>query len=69
MGKNRAAVSLGKRRAALADPGEMAEIGKIGGLSGGRARAKKLTKAQRREIAQKAAQARWGKRKKPKTTN
>ena len=31
--------------------------------SGGEARAKKLTKAQRKEIAQKAAKARWAKKK------
>lgn len=42
-GKDPAAVSLGRR----------------GGLRGGKARAAKLTPEQRREIAQKAAQARW----------
>ncbi len=34
--------------------------GKIGGPKGGRARAKKLSAERRREIARKAAQARWG---------
>ena len=34
-------------------------LGRLGGLKGGPARAKKLTKKQRREIAQKAAKARW----------
>jgi hypothetical protein len=34
--------------------------GKLGGLKGGVARAKKLTAAQRKEIAVKAARARWG---------
>lgn len=63
MAKNKAAVSLGKRRAALAQPGEMSELGKVGGQRGGKARAKKLTAAQRKEIAQKAALARWGKTK------
>lgn len=43
-GKDPAAVSLGRR----------------GGLKGGKARAAKLTPAQRSEIAKKAAQARWG---------
>lgn len=41
--KNRAAVELGRR----------------GGLRGGLARAEKLTKQQRSEIARKAAQSRW----------
>jgi len=35
--------------------------GKIGGPKGGRARAKKLSAERRREIARKAAQARWAK--------
>lgn len=33
--------------------------GRVGGLKGGRARADKLTPAERSEIARKAAQARW----------
>jgi hypothetical protein len=45
-GKNPAAVSLGR----------------LGGLKGGKARAKKLSKEQRSEIAKRAAQARWKKR-------
>lgn len=44
-GKDPAAVSLGRR----------------GGLKGGRARAAKLTREERSEIARKAAVARWGK--------
>ena len=35
----------------------------MGGLVGGKARASKLTKAQRSEIAKKAAEARWKKAK------
>lgn len=35
------------------------ELGRLGGLKGGKARAKKLTKEQRSEIAKKAAKARW----------
>jgi len=35
-------------------------LGRMGGKKGGPARAKKLTPEQRREIAKKAAQARWG---------
>lgn len=38
-----------------------AELGRRGGLKGGRARSEKLTPAQRRESAQKAARVRWGK--------
>ncbi len=34
-------------------------LGKLGGLKGGKARFDKLTPQQRREIAQRAAQARW----------
>jgi len=37
-------------------------LGRLGGLKGGKARFEKLTPEQRKEIAQKAAQARWGKR-------
>ncbi len=33
--------------------------GRVGGLKGGRARAEKLTPAERSEIARKAAAARW----------
>jgi hypothetical protein len=43
--KNRAAVALGRK----------------GGLKGGRVRAERLTAEQRKEIAQRAARARWRK--------
>ena len=36
-------------------------LGRLGGLKGGKSRASKLTPEQRKEIAQKAARARWGK--------
>jgi hypothetical protein len=36
-------------------------LGKLGGMKGGRARAAKLTPEARKEIAQRAAKARWGK--------
>lgn len=39
-------------------------LGRLGGLKGGKARAQKLTVEQRRESAVKAAQVRWGRRKK-----
>lgn len=35
------------------------ELGRRGGLKGGKARAEKLSAKQRREIAKKAARARW----------
>ena len=34
-------------------------LGRLGGLKGGKARASKLTPEQRKEIAKKAAEARW----------
>jgi ABC-type phosphate/phosphonate transport system ATPase subunit len=37
-------------------------LGKLGGSKGGKARAEKLTKEQRVEIARKAAKARWDKK-------
>jgi hypothetical protein len=40
-------------------------LGRLGGLKGGRARAEALTPHRRREIARRAAQARW---KRPKST-
>lgn len=35
------------------------ELGRLGGLKGGKARAAKLSKKRRQEIAKKAAAARW----------
>ena len=37
-------------------------LGRLGGLKGGKARAEKLSPEQRKEIAKKAAQTRWGAR-------
>lgn len=37
------------------------ELGRLGGLKGGKARAEKMTPEQRKDIAAKAAKARWGK--------
>jgi hypothetical protein len=37
-------------------------LGRLGGLKGGKARAAKLTAKKRKEIAKKAAQARWKKK-------
>jgi hypothetical protein len=41
------------------------ELGRLGGLKGGKARAEKLTPKERQLIALKAAKARWDKRPKP----
>ena len=38
------------------------QLGRLGGLKGGPARARKLTQQQRAEIARKAALSRWAKR-------
>ena len=46
--------SEGKNPAAVA-------LGRLGGLKGGKARAKKLSKKRRSDIAKKAAQSRWNK--------
>ena len=46
-----------------AKPSERAKAGKLGGLKGGAARAKKLTAEERSIIAKKAAAIRWGKAK------
>ena len=40
------------------------EAGRLGGLKGGPARKKKLSKKQRSDIAKKAAKARWNKKNK-----
>jgi len=37
------------------------ELGRLGGLKGGKARAESLTAKRRKEIAKKAAAKRWGK--------
>ena len=42
------------------------ELGRLGGLKGGKARADKLTPKRRKQIAAKAAKARWAKAKKKK---
>ena len=41
------------------------ELGRLGGLKGGKARAEKLTPKERQLIALKAAKARWEKKPKP----
>ena len=46
------------------DPNAVA-LGRKGGLKGGKARAAKLSSVERREIAKKAAAARWAQRSEP----
>lgn len=47
----------------------LAQIGRVGGLKGGKARAKKLSARKKKAIAKKAAKARWkGHRKGKKAT-
>jgi hypothetical protein len=41
------------------------QLGRLGGLKGGPARARKLTRQQRVDIARKAALTRWAKRRQP----
>jgi hypothetical protein len=43
------------------EPTAGSQLGRLGGLKGGRARADKLSASHRKEIAQKAAAARWRK--------
>jgi len=47
-----------KPKASAKNPAAVA-LGKLGGLKGGPARAKKLSKKRRSEIARRAARARW----------
>ncbi len=64
--KNPHAVALG-RKGGKASMGqrtadEREEFARSGGIAGGAARAKSLTKAERSAIAKKAAKARWAKK-------
>lgn len=61
---NRLAASIAKAATEGEDPYEgkdpdAVRLGRKGGLKGGKARAKKLSPERRREIARKAAKARW----------
>jgi hypothetical protein len=53
----------GKARARNLSAEELSAIGRMGGLVGGPARAKKLKRARRQEIARKAVAARWARAK------
>jgi len=61
--KNAAAVALGKLRVKSMTAEEHKAMAQKGGIKGGRVRAQKLTPAQRKKIAAKAAAARWAKKK------
>lgn len=54
-------IAIGECEGAPAEQSEMERLGRAGGLKGGQARARALTPEQRREIAQRAAAARWKK--------
>jgi hypothetical protein len=56
--KNPAAVALAKRRLKAMTPEQRQEVARAGGKVGGRARAAKLSKAERTRIASKAGAAR-----------
>lgn len=53
---------LWPRIAEIVRSGAAAELGRKGGKKGGQARAKKLSAERKKEIARKAAEARWGKK-------
>ena len=52
-------IATGRIEEVKSDPGK--EYARKGGLKGGKARAAKLSKERRKQIAQKAASARWEK--------
>jgi hypothetical protein len=54
-------VDIATGEAQDSDKGPMSALGRAGGLLGGRARAEKLSKERRAEIAKQAAAARWHK--------
>ena len=55
------AITEGAEKRSEKNPAAVA-LGRLGGLKGGHARAKNLTRAQLRESARNAARARWDKR-------
>jgi hypothetical protein len=54
---------LGRRMALAVRNAAAAELGRLGGLKGGRARARALSPERRREIALNAIRTRWAKKK------
>lgn len=64
LAKNVVDLATGEAQEAQANNGKnpaAVELGRLGGLKGGKARAKKLSKKRLREIAKTGANARWGK--------
>jgi hypothetical protein len=53
---------LGSRSVTVESNAHAAALGRLGGLKGGPARAARLDPERRRDIARKAAMARWGRR-------
>jgi hypothetical protein len=62
-GKNPAAVALGKLRIAAMTEDEHLEMSRKGGIAGGQNSRKRFTPAERKAMAQRAANARWKKKK------
>lgn len=55
-------IATGQHKEPISNKNQSAvELGRLGGLKGGKARATKLTPEQRSEIAKKGARARWKK--------
>jgi hypothetical protein len=54
-------IATGERNDSVPTASPMADLGRTGGLKGGKARAATMTPERRREIAQRAAQSRWSK--------
>lgn len=70
MAANIAALTTGTKikEKAAKNPAAVA-LGRLGGLKGGKARAESMSASKRKEIAKKAAAARWGKKKGPPPAN
>lgn len=56
-------IDLRRKPKAEKNPAAVA-LGRLGGLKGGKARAEKLSPEERKRIARKAANVRWGKKRK-----
>lgn len=52
-------IAIGETEDTVSEPKRHPSNKRLGGLKGGKARAKSLTAEQRRKIARKAARARW----------
>jgi hypothetical protein len=61
LGKSIIDIATGNAQPEMAKNAAAVELGRKGGLKGGKARAESMTAKKRREIAKKAAKARWAK--------